>query len=101
MEAFQHMANIKSSQKDVRRIRRRTEENRKVKSRLKTLQRRVREAEEGTPERREAAIRYLSAIDKAAKTNVIHKNRASRQKARFSSDVFSRVEVADPVPSAS
>lgn len=72
------MANLKSSQKDVRRIERRTERNRAVKSRLKTLRKKV--VADPTPENKAV---YTSALDKAAKNNVVHPNKVSREKSKI------------------
>ena len=75
------MANIKSSKKDIRRIAKRTPHNRQVRTRLKTLQKKWKSAGSGDdPASKEAARVYVSALDKAAKRNIIHPNKASRQK---------------------
>jgi len=76
------MANTKASQKDIRRIRIRTERNRQVRSRLKTLARQVREARTGEdPEAKKAAARaFVAASDRAVKTGQIHANKAARHK---------------------
>lgn len=76
------MANLKSSQKDIRRIERRTAHNRVIRSRLKTLRKKVLTAiQEGNAEQIAAAQReYASSLDKAAKTGIIHINKANRQK---------------------
>lgn len=75
------MANLKSSKKDIRRIVRRTERNAAVKSRLKTLRKK---ALGEAPAEDKAA--YASAIDKAVKSGVVHKNKASREKSKLSRD---------------
>lgn len=72
------MANLKSSQKDVRRIARRTERNRAVTSRLKTLRKKA--VAEPTDENKAA---YASALDKAAKSNVVHPNKVAREKSKI------------------
>lgn len=72
------MANLKSSQKDVRRIARRTERNRAVKSRLKTLRKKL--VGEVNDENKAA---YASALDKAAKSGVVHPNKVSREKSKI------------------
>lgn len=72
------MANLKSSQKDVRRIERRTERNRGVKTRLKTLRKRV--VADATDENKAA---YASALDKAAKNGVVHPNKVGREKSKI------------------
>lgn len=72
------MANLKSSQKDIRRISRRTERNTLQKSRLKTLRKKV----IGEPEAKDAST-YASALDRAVKSGVIHKNKAAREKSKL------------------
>lgn len=76
------MANLKSSQKDIRRIARKADRNRQVSSRLKTLAKKLSTAEESgdTESAKVAAREFVSALDKAAKSNVIHINKANRHK---------------------
>ena len=73
------MANLKSSQKDIRRIARRTERNTVVSSRLKTLRKKA--LGEASDSDKQA---YSSALDKAVKSGVIHKNKANREKSKLS-----------------
>ena len=77
------MANTKSAQKNNRKTIARTLRNRARKTRLKTLAKKVQKlAESGDKEGlKAAAIDYISAMDKAAKTNLVHRNKASRTKA--------------------
>lgn len=77
------MANLKSSKKDVRRTERRTERNRGVKTRLKTLRKRV--VAEASDENKSA---YVSALDKAAKSGVVHPNKVSREKSKIATGVL-------------
>ena len=76
------MANIKSARKDIRRSAKRGQRNRQVCSRLKTLGKKVRKLVEQEdmslfePVSRE----YVSALDKAAKKGIIHRNKAIRVK---------------------
>ena len=78
------MANIQSKKKNIRKIAKQTTRNRKVRSTLKTLSKKVSAAE--TPEaKKEAAQQYVSAVDKAAKVGIIHANKASRHKAQVAS----------------
>lgn len=78
-----HMANLKSSQKDIRRIEKRSEHNRGIRSSLKTLRKKVVSAASENAEQGTAAVReYSSSLDKAAKTGIIHKNKAARLKSR-------------------
>ena len=75
------MANIKSKKKNIRKIAKQTVHNRKVRSTLKTLNKKVASAE--TPEaKKEAAQEFVSALDKAAKVGIIHSNKASRNKSK-------------------
>ena len=76
------MANIKSSIKDIRKTRRRTARNRSVRSEIKTLVKKFRALRDGEDsEATKATARELvSALDKAAKRNIIHPNFARRHK---------------------
>ena len=81
------MANIKAAQKYIRKTAKRREHNRSIRSRLRTLAKRVRQAE--TPEDgKKFGIIYSAALDKAAKVGIIHRNKANRQKSAVSSKVF-------------
>jgi small subunit ribosomal protein S20 len=74
------MANTRSADKRARQTLRRAAGNRSVKTHLRRLQKQIRLA----PERTAAQIRAaISAIDKAAKNGVIHRNAADRRKARL------------------
>jgi small subunit ribosomal protein S20 len=79
------MANIKSSQKDIRRTATRTLVNKASRSRLKTLSKTARETIKGGDAKKtgESIAATVSAFDKAVKTGVIHKNKASRLKSRL------------------
>lgn len=84
------MANTKTAIKNMRKTERRTEQNRAAKSRLRTLARNLAkvEAEGSAEEKKAAAMKFVSALDKAAKTDIIHANLAQRQKARCSKYLF-------------
>ncbi|MBV9008194.1 MAG: 30S ribosomal protein S20 [Verrucomicrobia bacterium] len=71
------MANTKSAAKRARQTERRALRNRSVLSRLRTLSKRA-SAADAQPADRTALI---SAIDKAAKRGIIHRNAANRRKA--------------------
>jgi small subunit ribosomal protein S20 len=74
------MANTKSAAKRARQSLARANQNRSVRTRLRTFQKRVRGAATPDPEQ----IRVLiSALDKAAKRGTIHRNVANRRKARL------------------
>ena len=74
------MANTKSGAKRSRQTLRRAARNRSVKTHLRGLQKRIRSAPERTADQIRAAI---SAIDKAAKNGIVHRNAANRRKARL------------------
>lgn len=73
------MANLKSSKKDIRRISRRSARNASTRSRLKTLRKKV--VGENPVDGDKAA--YASALDRAAKTNVVHPNKVNREKSKM------------------
>lgn len=77
------MANTKSAIKAARKSLRLTERNRGVKTRLKTLRKRLDTvvAAKDTAASKTAAAAYVSAMDKAVKSGVVHRNAASRAKA--------------------
>ncbi len=75
------MANTKSAAKRARQTARRSLRNRSVLTRLRKLQKSV---AGGTAARDAAGVRQLiSAVDKAAKRGIIHRNAARRRKARL------------------
>ncbi|MGJ8640857.1 MAG: 30S ribosomal protein S20 [Opitutaceae bacterium] len=78
------MANTKSSLKSIRKTEVRTLRNRQVKSRLKTLSKKVEIAvEAGEKDGIVVATRaFISALDKAAKVGLVHANKIARHKAR-------------------
>lgn len=79
------MANTKSAQKNIRKTERQTERNRFIKSRIKTLAKKVTAASASgdSAVAKQAAIDYVSALDKAAKSGIIHDNKAGRHKAQM------------------
>lgn len=80
------MANTKSALKRVRQTIVRTERNRAEKSRIKTLRRRTLAAvASGDKDAAAAASNaFSSAVDKAAKRNLIHPNKAANLKSKTS-----------------
>lgn len=81
------MANTKSAIKNNRKTIARTLHNRSRKTRIKTLAKKIAVlAADGSDKEalKAAAIDYVSAMDKAAKTSLIHGNKASRAKASVS-----------------
>jgi small subunit ribosomal protein S20 len=79
------MANIKSSQKDIRRTAKRAAANKAVRSRLKTLSKNATAALKGgdIEKVKTASVAVASAFDKAVKIGVVHKNKAARVKSRL------------------
>ncbi len=77
------MANTKSALKNHRKTIARTLRNRSRKTRLKTLAKKVEALAAGEDKEalKAAAAQYVSAMDKAAKTNLVHGNKANRTKA--------------------
>lgn len=72
------MPNIKAAEKWARQSEKRTTRNKDVKTRLKTV---FKKAANGTDA--EFAQSVESQFDKAAKSGVIHKNKAARKKSRL------------------
>jgi small subunit ribosomal protein S20 len=82
------MANTKSAAKRARQTSKRSLRNRSVLTHLRNLQKRTRSAEKLDG----AQVRVLiSAIDKAAKRGVIHRNAANRRKARLARSLTASV----------
>jgi len=74
------MANTKSAAKRTRQTARRALRNSSISSQLRTLQKRALGAAQAD---RNQIRSVISAIDKAAKRGVIHRNAAIRRKARL------------------
>ena len=76
------MANTKSAIKAARKTERLTVRNRSVKTRLKTLHKKFEAAVKAgdAATAKTAGSAYASAMDKATKSGVIHKNAAARAK---------------------
>ena len=86
------MANTKSAIKASRKAIRNSARNQAVKTRLKTLGKAAQKAAAGTDVEvtRAAAIAYTSALDKAVKSNVIHRNAASGHKSQYAKYIFAK-----------
>lgn len=74
------MANTKSAAKRARQTAKRSLRNRSVLTQLRNLKKRTRSSKEID---RAQAQALVSAIDKAAKRGIIHRNAANRSKARL------------------
>lgn len=85
------MANKKSAEKRARQTEKRTFENRRVTSAIKTQIKKLRtDIAEGKTEESKASLRVASSmLDKAVKTGRIHRNQANRQKSRLGRSVAS------------
>lgn len=86
------MANTKSAIKAARKTARFTTRNKAVKTRLKTLRKKFTTASAGEDKEaaKSAASAYVSAMDKATKSGVIHKNAAARAKSHVAKTVFTK-----------
>jgi small subunit ribosomal protein S20 len=80
------MANLKSSKKDIRRTLKRTEARKPFeRNALMAVKKIVKLTESGeTASAAEMLPGAFKAIDKAAKKNIFHKNKAARMKSRIS-----------------
>ncbi len=97
------MANIKSQIKRNRQNEKRRLNNRTVRGSARTAVNQARAAfEEGAPETKEAVLKAISALDKAAERGVIHKNNAARRKGRLMKKLasFKPAEASAEAPKA-
>ena len=80
------MANTKSALKNARKARTRMVRNRQARSRIKTLERQFKTCVEANDENaaRKASAEFISALDRAAKSSIIHHNKAKRKKSSCS-----------------
>ena len=78
------MANIKSQIKRNQQNEKRRLNNRNVRGSARTAVNQARTAfDAGDPDTKEAVLKAISALDKAAEKGVIHKNNAARRKSRL------------------
>jgi small subunit ribosomal protein S20 len=78
------LPNLKSAIKRMRQNPKRHARNRYFTSRARTLVKRAKvELEGATTDARQATLEAISALDKAAEKGILHKNNASRRKARL------------------
>jgi small subunit ribosomal protein S20 len=80
------MANTKSAIKAARKTERQTARNKAAKTRLKTLHKKFESASAGSDQEaiRTAGAAYASAVDRATKSGVVHRNAAARAKSHVS-----------------
>ena len=78
------MANIQSQIKRNKQNEKRRLKNRNVRGSARTAVNQARASlEKNAPETKEAVLKAISALDKAAEKGVIHKNAAARRKGRL------------------
>ena len=77
------VANIRSSQKDMRRTARRTLRNRAVRSAVKTRITKFRRAVDAGDDAQELAGEAIASLDRAASKGILHPNNAARRKSRL------------------
>ena len=88
------MANTRSASKRARQTTKRSLRNRSVLTRLRRMQK-ASSAGGAKPEAKDVQA-MISAIDKAAKRGIIHKNAARRRKARLNKSLGSAPTAAAP-----
>ena len=86
------MANTKSAIKAARKTQRLTVRNKSVKTNLKTLHKKFEAAVKANDAAaaKSAGAAYASAMDKATKSGVVHRNAAARAKAHVSKYVLAK-----------
>ena len=77
------VANIRSSQKDMRRTARRTLRNRAVRSAVKTRITKFRRAADAGDDAQELAGEAIASLDRAASKGILHPNNVARRKSRL------------------
>jgi small subunit ribosomal protein S20 len=93
------MANTKSAGKRARQTTVRSLRNRTVRTRLRKMQKSV--ATEAGQKDEKSVRELVSAVDKAAKRGIIHRNAANRRKARLNkARMAGTAPAAAPVPVA-
>jgi small subunit ribosomal protein S20 len=78
------MPNIKSQEKRDRQNIKRASKNQALKSKIKTLNKNFQSSVESNQvdEAKESMKEYFKVLDKAAKTNIVHKNFAANKKSK-------------------
>jgi small subunit ribosomal protein S20 len=86
------MANTKSAIKAARKAVRLHDRNQSVKTRLKSLHKKLEAAvaAKDAAAAKTVGIAYVSAMDKAAKSGVVHANAAARAKAHAAKHIFAK-----------
>ena len=78
------MANSKSALKRVRQIKRRTDRNKGLRTQVKSLRKKTIDAAEAgkTDEVQDSLKQFASAVDRAQKKGIFHKNKAANLKSK-------------------
>jgi len=85
------MANTKSAIKAARKATRAASRNRGIKTALKTLHKRLEAAIAAkAAAAKTVGVAYVTAMDRAVKSGVVHRNAANRAKAHASASIFAK-----------
>ncbi len=83
------MPNIKSAKKKLKKDIKKTERNNQYKNKIQLLMKKIKK-EKKTTEIKDLIKKLYSLIDKAAKKNIFHKNKANRLKSNITKLVESK-----------
>lgn len=88
-EEVEKMPNIKSAKKKLRKDIKKTKRNNEYKNKIKLLTKKIKKEKKST-EIKDLIKKFYSLIDKAAKKNIFHKNKAARLKSKITKLVDSK-----------
>ncbi|MDH5717694.1 MAG: 30S ribosomal protein S20 [Spirochaetia bacterium] len=98
------MPNIKSAKKRMRQNTKRREKNHSEKSRVRTLEKKVKKlaSEQQWEETNKSYSLFSSFLDKASKKNIYHKNTAARKKSRLALFInkLKNIKIEKPAPTS-
>jgi len=78
------MPNLKTAKKNLRKSKKRALTNKKYQNKIDFLFKKIKkEIKKGSKSLKELIKNFYKAVDKAAKKNIIHKNKASRLKSKI------------------
>lgn len=78
------MANLKASQRELKKIKRNTERKKRFKTELKTVQKSAKKSILENSANVDVTVKHaISRIDSASSKGIIHKNAAARKKSRL------------------
>jgi len=88
------MPNTQSAKKELRKTKVRTDRNSLLKKNIKDTLKRITKAlsTDKIEDAQKAALEAAKLLDKAAKRNIIHKNKASRKKSRIQKTIQSKLK---------